>query len=140
MNSLENIALTCLEESLVPSPFKFARGKSKFVGNGTKDEEIGSELDAFNKLTTKRQPLLGKYLEAHSGSDVARGKCVGFCTYHGYPYLILEDGNGTPVLISCDKMQRKIYEFTPSGGEVTGMTGTGSSDNPALYSMSKKNY
>jgi hypothetical protein len=129
-----------IEEALVRAPFKFAGKSNKFLGKGTKDEELGSELTQFIGLTTKRQPLLGKYLEVKHQTNFARGRCVGFCTFHGTPYLILEDGNGESILIACSNTQREIYEFTPTGGEVTGVKGTGSSDNPALYSMSKKNY
>ena len=130
-----------IEEALIQSPFKFFTGKSKFAGKGTNtDEELGSKLDRFMTTVADRQPLLDKYLEVHDGSTIARGRCVGFVILMGAPHLILEDGGGALIVINCDKMQRKIYEFTPTGGKVTGVTGTGSSDNPALYSMSKKNY
>jgi hypothetical protein len=139
MNSLESSALVCLEESLVPSDIKWVRGKSKNTGNGVIGSDLGSELDPFIKRM-KDQPLLGKYLEVHTGGDSARGKCVGFFMLKGYPYLVLQDGNLETVIVECHKAQRKIYEFVPSGGKVTGVTGTGSSDDPALYTMSKKNY
>jgi hypothetical protein len=87
----------------------------------------------------KDQPLLGKYLEVHTGGDIARGQCVGFFMLKGYPYLVLQDGNLETVIVECHKAQRKIYEFVPSGVKVTDVTGTGSSDDPALYTMSKKN-
>jgi hypothetical protein len=139
MNSLENSALVCLEESLMPSDIKVVRGKSKYIGNGTKDSDLGSELDPFIKRM-QDQPLVGKYLEVHTGGDSARGQCIGFCVLKGYPYLLLQDGSGNTIMIECNKAQRKIYEFVPSGGKVTDVTGTGSSDDPALYTMSKKNY
>ena len=83
--------------------------------------------------------MLDKYIEVRSGSDSIRGLCVGFAYVHENPMLLIKDGDGKEIWIDAYKAQRKIYAFTPKKKEVS-TTGTGSSDNPMLYSFGKTNY
>ena len=83
--------------------------------------------------------LLNNYIEVHSGSDSIRGLCVGFAYIHETPMLLIKDSDGKEIWIDAYKAQRKIFTFAPKKKEVS-TTGTGSSDNPMLYSFGKTNY
>lgn len=128
-----------LNERIVTVPAYYARGEGKYIGKELIDgKDLGSEVDTVVSQVG-RLSLLNKYIEVHSGSDSIRGLCVGFAYIHGYPMLLIKDSDGKEIWIDAYKAQRKIYAFTPKKKEVT-TTGTGSSDNPMLYSFGKTNY
>lgn len=128
-----------LNERVVTVPAYYARGEGKYIGKElVDDKDLGSEVDTVVSQVG-RLSLLNKYIEVRSGSDSIRGLCVGFAYIHGYPMLLIKDSDGKEIWIDAHKAQRKIYAFTPKKKEVT-TTGTGSSDNPMLYSFGKTNY
>jgi len=128
-----------LNEKIVTVPAYYARGEGKYIGKELVDEkDLGSEVDTVVRQV-ERLSLLDKYIEVRSGSDSIRGLCVGFAYVHENPMLLIKDSDGKEIWIDAYKAQRKIYAFTPKKKEVT-TTGTGSSDNPMLYSFGKTNY
>jgi hypothetical protein len=128
-----------LNEKIVTVPAYYARGEGKYIGKElVDDKDLGSEVDTVVRQV-ERLSLLDKYIEVRSGSDSIRGLCVGFAYVHENPMLLIKDSDGKEIWIDAYKAQRKIYAFTPKKKEVT-TTGTGSSDNPMLYSFGKTNY
>jgi hypothetical protein len=128
-----------LNEKIVTVPAYYARGEGKYIGKELVDEkDLGSEVDTVVRQV-ERLSLLDKYIEVRSGSDSIRGLCVGFAYVHENPMLLIKDSDGKEIWIDAYKAQRKIYAFTPKKKEVS-TTGTGSSDNPMLYSFGKTNY
>jgi len=128
-----------LNEKIVTVPAYYARGEGKYIGKElVDDKDLGSEVDTVVRQV-ERLSLLDKYIEVRSGSDSIRGLCVGFAYVHENPMLLIKDGDGKEIWIDAYKAQRKIYAFTPKKKEVS-TTGTGSSDNPMLYSFGKTNY
>ncbi len=128
-----------LNERIVTVPAYYARGEGKYIGKElVDDKDLGSEVDTVVRQV-ERLSLLDKYIEVRSGSDSIRGLCVGFAYVHENPMLLIKDSDGKEIWIDAYKAQRKIYAFTPKKKEVT-TTGTGSSDNPMLYSFGKTNY
>ena len=128
-----------LNERVVTVPAYYARGEGKYIGKElVDDKDLGSEVDTVVRQV-ERLSLLDKYIEVRSGSDSIRGLCVGFAYIHENPMLLIKDSDGKEIWIDAYKSQRKIYAFTPKKKEVT-TTGTGSSDNPMLYSFGKSNY
>lgn len=128
-----------LNERIVTVPAYYARGEGKYIGKElVDDKDLGSEVDTVVRQV-ERLSLLDKYIEVRSGSDSIRGLCVGFAYIHENPMLLIKDSDGKEIWIDAYKAQRKIYAFTPKKKEVT-TTGTGSSDNPMLYSFGKTNY
>jgi hypothetical protein len=128
-----------LSEGIVSFPSYRAKGKGIYIGKDlVSKDDLGSAVDTVNRQVDKF-PLFGKYLEVHSGSDSIRGECVGYAHIHGAPMLLIRDSNYKEVWIDADRAQREIYAFTPAKKDVT-TTGTGSSDNPMLYSFGKTNY
>ena len=143
-NTLISIASSILSEAqlnekIVTVPAHYARGAGKYIGKDLiDDKDLGSEVDTVVRQV-ERLSLLDKYIEVRSGSDSIRGLCVGFAYIHENPMLLIKDSDGKEIWIDAYKSQRKIYAFTPKAKEVT-TTGTGSSDNPMLYSFGKTNY
>ena len=130
---------TQLNERIVTVPAYYARGEGKYIGKELiDDKDLGSEVDTVLRQV-ERLSLLDKYIEVRSGSDSIRGLCVGFAYIHENPMLLIKDSDGKEIWIDAYKSQRKIYAFTPKKKEVS-TTGTGSSDNPMLYSFGKTNY
>lgn len=128
-----------LNERVVTVPAYYARGEGKYIGKELiDDKDLGSEVDTVVRQV-ERLSLLDKYIEVRSGSDSIRGLCVGFAYIHENPMLLIKDSDGKEIWIDAYKSQRKIYAFTPKKKEVS-TTGTGSSDNPMLYSFGKSNY
>jgi hypothetical protein len=128
-----------LNEKIVTVPAYYARGEGKYIGKElVDDKDLGSEVDTVVRQV-ERLSLLDKYIEVRSGSDSIRGLCVGFAYVHENPMLLIKDSDGKEIWIDAYKAQRKIYAFTPKKKEVS-TTGTGSSDNPMLYSFGKTNY
>jgi hypothetical protein len=128
-----------LNERIVTVPAYYARGEGKYIGKElVDDKDLGSEVDTVVRQV-ERLSLLDKYIEVRSGSDSIRGLCVGFAYIHENPMLLIKDSDGKEIWIDAYKAQRKIYAFTPKKKEVS-TTGTGSSDNPMLYSFGKTNY
>lgn len=128
-----------LNERIVTVPAYYARGEGKYIGKElVDDKDLGSEVDTVVRQV-ERLSLLDKYIEVRSGSDSIRGLCVGFAYIHENPMLLIKDSDGKEIWIDAYKAQRKIYAFTPKEKEVS-TTGTGSSDNPMLYSFGKTNY
>ena len=128
-----------LNERIVTVPAYYARGEGKYIGKELiDDKDLGSEVDTVLRQV-ERLSLLDKYIEVRSGSDSIRGLCVGFAYIHENPMLLIKDSDGKEIWIDAYKSQRKIYAFTPKKKEVS-TTGTGSSDNPMLYSFGKTNY
>lgn len=128
-----------LNERIVTVPAYYARGEGKYIGKElVDDKDLGSEVDTVVRQV-ERLSLLDKYIEVRSGSDSIRGLCVGFAYIHENPMLLIKDSDGKEIWIDAYKAQRKIYAFTPKKKEVS-TTGTGSSDNPMLYSFGKSNY
>ena len=128
-----------LNEKIVTVPAYYARGEGKYIGKElVDDKDLGSEVDTVVRQV-ERLSLLDKYIEVRSGSDSIRGLCVGFAYIHENPMLLIKDSDGKEIWIDAYKAQRKIYAFTPKKKEVS-TTGTGSSDNPMLYSFGKTNY
>ena len=130
-----------LNERVVTVPAYYARGEGKYIGKElVDDKDLGPMIDEVERQVRKL-PILKNYsyVEVHSGSDSIRGMCVGFAYIHETPMLLIKDSDGKEIWIDAHKAQRKIYAFTPKKKEVT-TTGTGSSDNPMLYSFGKTNY
>lgn len=138
-DSLVSAATKVLSEGIVTAPAYYVRGAGKHIGKDLIDgKDLGSEVDKVARVV-ERMPLFGKYIEVHAGSASIRGECVGFSYIQGQPQLLIRDSAGKEVWIEADKSQREIYAFTPAKKEVS-TTGTGSSDNPMLYSFGKTNY
>ena len=130
-----------LNERVVTVPAYYARGEGKYIGKDlVSGVDLGPMVDDVERQVRKL-PILKNYsyVEVHSGSDSIRGMCVGFAYIHETPMLLIKDSDGKEVWIDANKSQRKIYAFTPKAKEVS-TTGTGSSDNPMLYSFGKTNY
>ena len=128
-----------LNERVVTSPAYYARGEGKYIGKDLTDgKDLGWTVDEVERKV-KGLVLLNHYIEVHSGSDSIRGMCVGFAYIHETPMLLIKDSDGKEIWIDAYKSQRKIFGFVPKKKEVS-TTGTGSSDNPMLYSFGKTNY
>ena len=128
-----------LNERVVTVPAYYARGEGKYIGKDlVSGVDLGPMVDDVERQVRKLR-LLNNYIEVHSGSDSIRGLCVGFAYIHETPMLLIKDSDGKEIWIDAYKAQRKIFTFAPKKKEVS-TTGTGSSDNPMLYSFGKSNY
>ena len=136
---LTEVYTQILSEGTVTIPNYHVRGKGKGIGKDlVSEDDLGSTVDTVTSQVGEF-PLFGKYLEVHSGPDSIRGECIGYAYINRHPMLLIRDSDYKEVWIDASRAQRKIYEFSPAKKEVT-TTGTGSSDNPMLYSFGKTNY